>query len=990
MGVPAFFKWLIEKYPKTVQDVLERRQAVVDGVVIPLNLNEDNPNGVEYDNLYVDMNGLIHPCSHPEDRDAPTSEFEMYVNVTKYVDRLFAAVRPRRLLFLAIDGVAPRAKMNQQRSRRFRSAQDAKERAEALQEVIEEMRIMGLSPPASKGPEWDSNVITPGTDFMSGLSTYLRFYILDRMNKDPAWKNIEVILSDASVPGEGEHKVMSFIRHQRTQPGYDPNQRHILHGLDADLIMLALATHEAHFTILREEVVFGKGRHQQKSEAKRMMEEMNNREGAAISSLRPEDEWVYAKALQRLDIAVLREYLAAEFSCLSVEGLLPFPFDLERILDDFVFLCFFVGNDFLPHLPSLDIRDGALDFLMESYKDLLPSMGDYITAPGGVVNLRQVDIILGRVGQVEDIVFQRKKAREDSEAAKKARNNSRRIGGGYDKHAGNTLLHNIRNNNGLTAHYKQFMRGDTTKEASDIVKSRLKTKQNEMIEKMKATVEDTIKLHESGWKDRYYGDTFKKEDLAQGGGLERMCHHYIKGLLWVFKYYYEGCVSWNWFYPFHYAPFASDLVNVDAYEIEFELSQPFHPFEQLLSVLPAESSHCLPEACSWLMIDSESPIIDIYNSDIPIDPNGKPLPWLWVLLIPFIDENRVRAAMSACAKNLTVEETRRNSWGPMLMFLHKESKVATYALSHIKYTPETAKAGEVYFDCEIGNGICGVLAEPPVIWYTPLDAVVSAPVRPFGVFTDVPANNVLTLVYRGPAVHPHQSKLLDGVRLDESILSAQDLIPRKQRVGRGQLNILEISQSTRSAEARGFGTDTMGVGPTGRVEYDSYGRVRSAGQGLMANSNFFQGGGNNFGDQRAMGESNSYSGRGGYGGSYPDQGRYNQLPPDRRGYDDRGYPPADRSYSGRSYPQNDSRDQGGRYGQQSNPPTGGGGGYSGYQYSGYEGAGRDPPRSAGGYGYGAPQQSYQRPDLGGGYPPGPGYNRPNSYAHSAPPSRGYE
>lgn len=301
-----------------------------------------------------------------------------------------------------------------------------------------------------------------------------------------------------------------------------------------------------------------------------------------------------------------------------------------------------------------------------------------------------------------------------------------------------------------------------------------------------------------------------------------------------------------------------------------------------------------------------------------------------------------------------------------------------------------AKAGEVYFDCEIGNGICGVLAEPPVIWYTPLDAVVSAPVRPFGVFTDVPANNVLTLVYRGPAVHPHQSKLLDGVRLDESILSAQDLIPRKQRVGRGQLNILEISQSTRSAEARGFGTDTMGVGPTGRVEYDSYGRVRSAGQGLMANSNFFQGGGNNFGDQRAMGESNSYSGRGGYGGSYPDQGRYNQLPPDRRGYDDRGYPPADRSYSGRSYPQNDSRDQGGRYGQQSNPPTGGGGGYSGYQYSGYEGAGRDPPRSAGGYGYGAPQQSYQRPDLGGGYPPGPGYNRPNSYAHSAPPSRGYE
>lgn len=404
---------------------------------IPVDLSEANPNNIEFDNLYIDMNGIIHPCAHPEDREPPKTEAEMYLNVMKYVDRLFAAVRPRRLLFLAIDGVAPRAKMNQQRSRRFRAAQEAKEREEMMQEVISEMQSLGLDIPPSKGPEWDSNVITPGTGFMDKLSIYLWFYVIDKMNRDPYWRTIKVIISDASVPGEGEHKIMKFIRSQRCHPHYDPNQRHVLHGLDADLIMLALATHEVHFTILREEIIFNKHKKEKSLDQARLELEQQN------VVVTPEDEWIYNKRLQCLHIDILREYLHYEF--IALQDQLPFPYDLERLIDDFVFLCFFVGNDFLPHLPSLDIRDGAIDFLMLVYKEMLPSLGGYITSPGGEVNLTQVDVLLARVGEIEDEVFKIKKIAEDVEAEKRSRSQqgTRLSGPAWkrEKEQGKALLH---------------------------------------------------------------------------------------------------------------------------------------------------------------------------------------------------------------------------------------------------------------------------------------------------------------------------------------------------------------------------------------------------------------------------------------------------------------------------------------------------------------------------------------------------------------------
>ncbi|KDD72803.1 XRN 5'-3' exonuclease, partial [Helicosporidium sp. ATCC 50920] len=349
MGVPKFYRWLSERYP-----LINQPGATVFPVM---------------DNLYLDMNGIIHNCTHGNREDVSLSEEEMVEAIFRYLDKIMHIMRPQKLLFMAVDGVAPRAKMNQQRSRRFKTAKEA----EAAR--LEAEKAGGA--PDKQRERFDSNCITPGTSFMARLSAHVKFFIRKRMAEDPVWRRPTIVFSGHDVPGEGEHKIMEYIRWMKRDPGYLPNTRHCLYGLDADLIMLALVSHEPHFCLLREVVSYvGGGRGQPSRD---------------IFENPCQEHFVI------LHIGLLRDYLELEFSSGTA---LPFAFELERVIDDLILFCMLVGNDFLPPLPTLDIAEGSLDKLFELYKALLPEMGGYVSH-GGHLHRGRLELLLSRLAASE-------------------------------------------------------------------------------------------------------------------------------------------------------------------------------------------------------------------------------------------------------------------------------------------------------------------------------------------------------------------------------------------------------------------------------------------------------------------------------------------------------------------------------------------------------------------------------------------------------------
>jgi 5'-3' exoribonuclease 1 len=330
MGIPFFAKSITRKYP---------------GIIVP-----KLPSAAGCARLYLDLNCAIHQCAAkllPSFRSKSDYEAGVVRGTIDYIHKIVSFVPPAELLFIAIDGIPPRAKMVQQRSRRFVSA---------WRKDVLKARAGVVTP-------WDNSSITPGTPFMQAVCEGLKAQFVGQKERYP----FDIVLSDSNSPGEGEAKIMAHIRANGSDPvGTNGNGGtnegagvDVVYGLDADLIMLSLAARDREIFLLREPAQY----------------DVRNTNAAFLF----------------FDIGCLYRSIEKEYGASRVR--------------DYVVLCFILGNDFLPPLGYLKIRCQGIDIVMKAYAAAVGDSKEFLVTDAGI-NYGVLLKVLEHLKDAEDMQMQ--------------------------------------------------------------------------------------------------------------------------------------------------------------------------------------------------------------------------------------------------------------------------------------------------------------------------------------------------------------------------------------------------------------------------------------------------------------------------------------------------------------------------------------------------------------------------------------------------------
>jgi 5'-3' exonuclease len=577
MGLPGFFAWILKKY---ASDIL-------------LDNLSKNP---KY--LYIDANCLFHPecfkiLEGYSNDDLESLKSKMFKRIVNYLDFLEKYVKPTEIMYIAVDGTAPLAKIIQQRKRRYKTELD--------NFMKNEIKIKyGVT----INDSWSNTSITPGTEFMEDLHKYIfEHYENKKCNKI---KKLKYIYSSYHTPGEGEHKI---LQHIKKYTNLDDDI--VIYGLDADLIFLAMASNRKNIFLLREQTLF-----QQKNKDKdKDNNKQENKQIDYINDVMREMTFVSIKRTKESYNKDMKEKLFTFSKSKKYEkhkilnNMNDVNYDFSN---DLIFICFLLGNDFLPHFPSIDIHTEGLDALIESYMKCILNLDShlvYVKNNDIEINTYFFQIMIEDMGNKEDEYF-------------------------YEKlYAPNNFLERHKRKRCFEEdeYKKELWKMDNLKNKSE----------KEEKDNLQLGIDD-----KDIWKYRYYEYHFKVSG-QQDKFIDKLVIMYLDGIKWVSEYYFNECPDWKWSYLCHYAPFISDIArfikekNIDLNNIKFNNNKHVPMMTQLVSVLPPSCKNYLPKSYKYLVTDFSSPIIDMFPKKVQIDTLYKCQLYQCVPLIPYLNIDRV-------------------------------------------------------------------------------------------------------------------------------------------------------------------------------------------------------------------------------------------------------------------------------------------------------------------------------------------------------------
>ena len=347
MGIPSYFSFIIKNHQKIITTLQNIR---------------NQPLSQTFHHLFFDANSIIYDAFHklakeysethnPDLLNQQTFFQTLSENVIQILEQHIQFIQPEHTLFIAFDGIPPPAKIVQQRSRRFKTKHLEKLTAEFLSQITSNPQEQLPQNTNTKTFPWQTNMITPGTPFMIFLSNQLENYFQTHLKNNKTKTNTKIqILSTSEHPGEGEHKIFQYLRENPPKT----NENIAIYGLDSDLIMLSLLS-VPNIYIFREAPVFLSNKIDHiliKNQHHNHNTQNHNQNQPQTHSANQESYF--------LDINQFKTAIQ----------------ETTHKVYDYVFMCFLLGNDFLPHIACLNLRNQGLHTLLKYYSQTNPTLVD--------------------------------------------------------------------------------------------------------------------------------------------------------------------------------------------------------------------------------------------------------------------------------------------------------------------------------------------------------------------------------------------------------------------------------------------------------------------------------------------------------------------------------------------------------------------------------------------------------------------------------------